>query len=66
MAVEKSTKRLFCIRIYPDSAPPSIVALLAGSESEAETIARGRAGLATAPAFVRECPDDDSILVTFS
>jgi hypothetical protein len=67
--VYEPTKRLFGVRIHPESAPHIIVALLATSESEAESIARGRAGFldeSDAPVTVRECPpEDEAILVTF-
>jgi hypothetical protein len=68
MAVDETKKRLFGIRIYPESAPHVMLALLAASESEAEKIARERTGFAAAaaaPATVRECPEDEAILVTF-
>lgn len=65
MAVDEPKKRLFCIRIHPQVGPHAIVALLATSASEAETIARARSGLSGAPASVFECPEDEAILVTF-
>jgi len=66
MAVDEPTKRLFGIRIYPESAPHVILAFLATSANEAEKIARERTGFAEsdAPATVREC-HEDGILVTF-
>lgn len=67
--VDEPTKRLFGVRIYPESGPHVILALLAASADEAENIARGRAGFSNAsdaPATVRECPpEDEAILVTF-
>jgi hypothetical protein len=65
MVVDKSTKRLFCVRIYPVSGPHAIVALFATSANEAETIARGKTNLSAAPASVFECREDETILVTF-
>ncbi len=58
-------KRLFCIRLHPTSAPPSIVALLATSASEAERLARGATGLATEQAYVFEVGEDSHLIVTF-
>ncbi len=65
MASYEGRKRLFCIRLHPDAALHVIVALLADSASEAETIARGRTLLSAAPASVFEIADDEVIQVTF-
>jgi hypothetical protein len=73
MAVYEQRKRLFGIRVYPDSAPHVVVALLATSEGEAEEMARQLAGqlhsdaasFADAPTTLRECGEDDAVIVTF-
>ena len=59
------TRRLFAVRIHPESAPHVIVALLAGSAAEAEIIAREKTRSGSAPATVHECGPDDVTVVTF-
>jgi hypothetical protein len=66
MRSEQMTKKLYCVRLHPDDKPHAIIAMLADSENEAEKLARTKSGLATAPAVVREVPDDDAVIVTFS
>jgi len=65
MPTGETKQRLFGIRIYPDSGPPMMVALLATSVSEAEKRAREKTGLVAAPATVRECGEGEHVLVTF-
>lgn len=58
-------KRLFGIRIQPETGPHVILALLAESTAEAEDMARNRTGHMTASAVVRECGEGDVVLITF-
>ena len=64
MADSQITKRLFVVRIHPESAPHSIVTLLASSAQEAESVAREKTGAADAPATVTDCGSDDYSIVT--
>jgi hypothetical protein len=65
MAAEKPRKRFFCVRIYPSKGPHAVVALLADSASDAETLARSRSGHPSAPTAVFEVADNETVLVTF-
>ena len=61
----ESGKSLFAVRVHPENGPDSIVIRLASSAQEAEELAKGKAGLADAPATAYECPTDEAILISF-
>jgi hypothetical protein len=65
MTANEQGKQLFGVRIYPESAPHVMMAILATSASEAEDMARERTGHRDAPATVRQCAEDEPILITF-
>jgi hypothetical protein len=66
MRSEQTPKKLYCVRLHPDDRPHEIIALLADSENDAKKLARTKSGLEMAHAVVREVPDDDAVIVTFS
>ena len=61
----ESGKSLFAVRVHPENGPDSIVIRLASSAQEAEELAKGKAGLADAPATAYECPADEAIVISF-
>jgi hypothetical protein len=61
----ESGKSLFAVRVHPKNGPDSIVIRLASSAQEAKELAKGKAGLADAPATAYECPTDQAIVISF-
>jgi hypothetical protein len=65
MSESTTAKRLFAVRIHPESGPPSFVISLASSPDQAEELARGKVGHADAPTTVNECPEGEAIFISF-
>ena len=64
MAEPNAEKKLFVVRVYPESGPLSLIMRLATSAREAEDFAKKRVGFTDAAIKVHECALDEEMLIS--